>query len=54
MRTISCRVRTDEAEIFKQYCAAHNTTPGNLIKKYVMKCIIDYGEELRETERGEE
>lgn len=54
MRTISCRVRTDEADIFKQYCAAHNTTPGNLMKKYVMKCIIDYGEELREAEQREE
>lgn len=54
MRTISCRVRTDEAEIFKQYCTAHNTTPGNLMKKYVMKCIIDYGEELREAEQREE
>ncbi len=46
MRTVSCRVRTYEAEIFKEYCAAHNTTPGNLLKSYVFKCIEDYGKEL--------
>lgn len=54
MRTLSCRVRTDEAEIFKQYCAAHNTTAGNLIKKYVVNCIIEYGEELRKAEQESE
>lgn len=50
MRTLSCRVRTDEAEIFKQYCAAHETTAGELLKKYVAKCIYEYGEELRQAE----
>ena len=29
MRTLSCRVRTDEAEVFKQYCTEHGTTAGN-------------------------
>lgn len=51
MRTLSCRVRTDEAEIFKQYCAAHETTAGELLKKYVGKCIYEYGEELRKAEQ---
>lgn len=54
MRTLSCRVRTDEAEVFKQYCAAHDTTPGNLLKKYVGKCIYEYGEELRKAEQESE
>lgn len=51
MRTLSCRVRTDEAEIFKQYCTAHETTAGELLKKYVGKCIYEYGEELRKAEQ---
>lgn len=51
MRTLSCRVRTEEAEIFKQYCAAHETTAGELLKKYVGKCIYEYGEELRKSEQ---
>ncbi len=54
MRTISCRVRTDEAEVFKQYCAAHETTAGELLKKYVGKCIYEYGEELRKAEQESE
>lgn len=54
MRTLACRVRTDEAEIFKEYCTAHNTTSGNLIKKFVMSCIAEYGEELSKAEQGKE
>ena len=51
MRTLSCRVRTDEAEVFKQYCTEHGTTAGELLKKYVGKCIYEYGEELRKAEQ---
>lgn len=51
MRTLSCRVRTDCADIFKDYCAAHDTTPGNLLKKYVFQCIEEYGKELEKAER---
>ena len=32
MRTLSCRVRTEQAEVFKQYCTAHGTTAGELLK----------------------
>lgn len=42
MRSLSCRVRTYEAEDFKAYCDSLNTTPGNLLKKYVMDCIAEY------------
>lgn len=51
MRTLSCRVRTEQAEVFKQYCTAHGTTAGELLKKYVGKCIYEYGEELRKAEQ---
>lgn len=51
MRTLSCRVRKDEAEVFKQYCADHGTTAGELLKKYVGKCIYEYGEELQKAEQ---
>lgn len=52
MRSLSCRVRTHEAEIFKQYCASRKTTPGKLLKQYVTNCIIEYGEELRKFEQN--
>lgn len=51
MRTLSCRLRTEEAEIFKQYCDSKKTTPGKLLKQYVINCIIEYGEELRKIEQ---
>lgn len=54
MHTISCRVRANEADIFKEYCAAHGTTPGSLIKEYVYKCIVEYGKELEEAEKDKD
>lgn len=54
MCTLSCRVRTEQAEVFKQYCTAHGTTAGELLKKYVGKCIYEYGEELRKAEQERE
>ena len=35
MRSVSCRLRTEEAELFKAYCTAHNTTPGAVLKNFV-------------------
>ncbi|MBD5444279.1 MAG: hypothetical protein HDR29_01880 [Lachnospiraceae bacterium] len=54
MRSLTCRVRAKDAEIFKQYCKAHGTTAGELLKKYVGKCIYEYGEELRKAEQESE
>ena len=45
MKTFSCRLRTDDAEIFKDYCKSRNTTPGAVIKKYVTELIDQYCEE---------
>ena len=42
MRSLSCRVRTEQADIFKQYCAENNTTPGRIIKDYVLSLIDEY------------
>lgn len=54
IRSLTCRVRTEEAELFKEYCAAHDTTVGEFLKKYVRKCICEYGEELRKAEEENE
>lgn len=54
MRTLSCRVRTYEAEAFKDYCTSRNTTPGNLLKEYVFGCIETYGKELEEARNNED
>lgn len=50
MRSVSCRMRTEDAELFKEYCAAHNTTPGAILKEYVWKLLEEYGEEREKAE----
>lgn len=42
MRAFSCRVRNYEALIFKEYCAANNTTPYKVLKNHIMQCIEEY------------
>lgn len=46
MRTISCRLRTDDAEYFKEYCKAHKTNPAAVLKKHIFECLDKYSEEL--------
>ena len=42
MRAFSCRVRSYEALMFKEYCAANGTTPYKVLKKCVLNCIDEY------------
>ena len=51
MKSLSCRVRKNDAEIFNEYCFAHNTTPGKLIKEFVLDCVKKYDEETRSSNR---
>ena len=44
MRTVSCRLRKEDAERFKQYAQYLGTTPHALLAEYVKKCL-----ELEET-----
>lgn len=39
MTRISCKVRKDVAEQFKQYAAEHNTTVNALVLSYVRNCL---------------
>ncbi len=39
MRSIACRLRTDDAEAFKEYCANHGTNPAAEIKRHIFECI---------------
>lgn len=45
MRSVSCRLRTEEAELFKAYCAAHNTTPGAVLKNFVKGKLEEFSAE---------
>ena len=42
IKSVSCRVRTEEAEAFKAYCAEHGTSTGTLLREYVMGIIEEY------------
>lgn len=53
IRSLTCRVRTEEAELFKEFCASKNTTVGKFLKDYVRKCNYEYGETLRKAEEEE-
>ncbi len=39
MRSLTCRLRTEEAEKFRQFCSENETTPGRYLKNIVLECI---------------
>ena len=46
MRSLSCRLRTEDADLFRQHCTENNTTPGTLLKQYVNSIIEEYKKTL--------
>ena len=42
MRSVSCRMRTEDAEHFKEYCKENGTTPAHFLKEYILKTLADY------------
>lgn len=51
MKAFSCRVRSYEAMVFKEYCAANGTTPYKVLKNYVLHCIDEYNQKGRSIEK---
>ncbi|MCR5807370.1 MAG: hypothetical protein K6G68_10120 [Oscillospiraceae bacterium] len=47
MRSLTCRMRREEADTFKDWCAKRNTTPGRVLKEFVLEVI---GEEDQDSE----
>ena len=39
MTTLGCRVKKEEAALFKAYCAQEGKTSNTVLKEYVMECI---------------
>ena len=44
LRTLSCRVRKETAEKFKEFASYRNTTTHKLLSEYVLKCIGEFKE----------
>lgn len=42
MRSVSCRLRTEDAEQFKEYCAENGTTSAHFLKEYILKTLAEY------------
>ncbi|MCH5194181.1 MAG: hypothetical protein J1F11_09485 [Oscillospiraceae bacterium] len=42
MRSVSCRLRTEDAEQFKEYCKENGTTPAHFLKEYIIKTLAEY------------
>jgi hypothetical protein len=42
MRSISCRLRKEDAELFKEYCAENHTTPGAYLKNHIHTVLDKY------------
>ncbi len=51
MRSVSCRMRTEEADDFKKWCALNKTTPGAELKNHVWKCLEEYYQYLENLEK---
>lgn len=54
MRTLCCRVRTEESEDFKEWCSINNTTPGAYLKKIVTEQLDEYYKYLEKQEQKNE
>ena len=44
MRSISCRLRTEDAKRFKKYCSDNGTTPAQFLKQYILKTLDNYSD----------
>lgn len=44
MITLGCKVKREEAAIFKEYAQAQNKTANTVLKEFVYKCIKEYQE----------
>ena len=39
--SLACRVKKEQAEKFKAYCAEHGKTSNAVLREYVLSCISD-------------
>lgn len=46
--SIACRVKKDQAEKFKDYCASLGKTSNAVIREYVLRCINEADQDRTE------
>lgn len=47
MRSVSCRLRREDAELFRKYCTENDTTPGAYLKNHIHDILDKYREEKK-------
>ena len=47
MTTLGCKVKKEEAELFKEYAKSKGKRAKGILKDYVLKCNTEYLEETR-------
>ena len=52
MRSVSCRLRKEDAELFKQYCAENHTTPGAYLKNHIHDILDKYCAEKEKQDKA--
>ena len=50
--TVSCRLRRNDEEAFKAYCASRNTNPASMLKDFIMGKLEEYYKEMEEKEKS--
>lgn len=39
MKIVACKIKKEDAELFKEYAGNNSTSPNALLRSYVYKCI---------------
>lgn len=39
MKIVACKIKKEDAELFKQYADNNNTTPNALLRNFIYNCI---------------
>lgn len=45
MKTVSCFIRREEADLFKKICTENGTTPAQYLKRHIAEVIEKYYED---------
>ncbi len=48
MKTVSCFIRKEDAELFKKICTENGTTPAQHLKRHIAEVIEKYYEDNAE------
>jgi hypothetical protein len=45
MTTLGCKVKREDAEVFKSYCTEQGKTSNTVLKEYVLQCVEEISDQ---------